>query len=84
MWYSLIGLFNEYQFFEISEKLLEFIKNQDSVDFLLQKAMISMSKQDADHAIEICDQIIQREQNNYKAWIIRGHAFHLKNNLFRR
>ena len=84
IWYSLINMFNEYQFFEISEKLLEFIdsSNKNTIRYLLEKAKIYLFKKDNENVIKICDSIIEQDPNNYHAWIIRGHAFYLNNNLF--
>ena len=84
IWYSLINMFNDYQFYEISEKLLQFIdeSNKTSIRFLLEKAKILLFKKENESVIQICDSIIAQDESNYNAWIIRGHAYYLMNNLF--
>ena len=84
IWYNLINLFNEYEFYEISDKLLQFIDEagKESIEFKIQQAKISLFFKDYDKAINICDDILKKEEGNYLAWILRGHAFYFKKNLF--
>ena len=84
IWYNLINLFNEYEFYEISDKLLQFIDEdgKNSIEFKIQQAKISLFFKDFDKAISICDEILKKEEGNYLAWILRGHAFYFKKNLF--
>ena len=84
IWYNLINLFNEYEFYEISDKLLEFIDDEgkESITYDLEKAKIALFFKDNDKAIELCDIIIKKEEQNNLAWILRGHAYYYKKNLF--
>ena len=84
IWYNLVNFFNEYHFYEISEKLLEFIdeNNKQTIKFLIEKAKIALSEKKTDEVIPLCDKIIEMDPDNYVAWVIRGHAYYLKNNLF--
>ena len=84
IWYNLINLFNEYEFYEISNKLLEFIDEtgKQSIEYKLQQAKIFLFFKDYSQTISICDDILKQEEENYFAWILRGHAFYFKKNLF--
>ena len=84
IWYSLINFFNSYEFYEISDKLLDFIDDErkNTVQYLLEKAKVLLFFKESDSVIELCDKIIAKEENNELAWILRGHAFYFKKNLF--
>ena len=84
IWYNLINLFNQYEFYEISNKLLEFIDDEDknSIEYKIQQVKIALYFKDYDKAISICDNIIKDNPENYMAWILRGNAFYYKKNLF--
>ena len=84
IWYTLINFFNTYQFYEISEKLLKFIneENQNTIQFKLAEAEIRLAFKDNDKVIELCDDILNQDEKNYQAWTLRGHAFYHLNNLF--
>ena len=84
IWYNLINFFNEYEFYEISDKLLNFIteENKSTITFKLEQAEINLFFKNYEQVIEICDEIISLDKKNYNAWILRGHAYHYLNNLF--
>ena len=84
IWYNLINLFNQYEFYEISNKLLEFIDEvgKNTIEYKIQQVKISLFFKDYDKAISICDNIIKENKEYYLAWILRGHAFYFKKNLF--
>ena len=84
IWYNLINLFNEYEFYEISKKLLDFIdeEGKESIEYKIQLAKISLFFKNYDEAINICDEILKKDEENYLAWILRGHAYYFKKNLF--
>ena len=84
IWYNLINLFNEYEFYEISNKLLDFIDSEgkESIEYKIQQAKIALFVKDYNEAINICDEILKKDEENYLAWILRGHAYYFKKNLF--
>ena len=84
IWYNLINLFNQYEFYEISNKLLEFINEEGkkTIEYQIQKVKISLFFKDYDQAINICNNILKTDNENYLAWILRGHAYYYKKNLF--
>ena len=84
IWYNLINFFNEYEFYEISDKLLNFIteENKSTITFKLKQAEINLFFKNYEQVIEICNEIISLDKKNYHAWILRGHAYHYLNNLF--
>ena len=84
IWYNLIKFFNEHEFCEISEKLLQFIdeEGKKSIEFKLSKAKICLFFKRNDEVISLCNEILKVDEQNYMAWILRGHAYYFKNNLF--
>ena len=84
IWYNLITIFNQYEFYEISNKLLEFINEEgkNTIEYKIQQVKISLFFKDYDKAISICDNILKDNPENYFAWILRGNAFYYKKNLF--
>ena len=84
IWYNLINLFNDYEFYEISNKLLEFIdeNGKKSIEYKIQQAKIFLFFKEYDKTIKVCDDILKNDEEHYYAWILRGHAFYFKNNLF--
>ena len=57
IWYNLITFFNEHEFCEISDKLLQFIdeKGKKSIEFKLAKAKICLFFKKNDEVISLCD-----------------------------
>ena len=84
IWYNLINIFNQFEFYEISNKLLEFINDEGktTIEYKIQQVKISLFFKDYDKAISICDNILKDNPENYFAWILRGNAFYFKKNLF--
>ena len=84
IWYNLITFFNEHEFCEISDKLLQFIdeEGQKSIEFKLAKSKICLFFKKTDEVISLCDEILKMDEKNYYAWVLRGHAYYFKNNLF--
>ena len=84
IWYYLINFFTKNEFCEISEKLLQFIdeKAQSSSEFKLAKAKISLFFKRNDEVIQLCNEVLSEDEKNYDAWLLRGHAYYFKNNLF--
>ena len=84
IWYHLIRFFTKNEFCEIAEKLLQFIseKAKSTSEFKLAKAKICLFFKRNDEVIQLCDEILSEEEQNYEAWVLRGHAYYFKNNLF--
>jgi len=82
IFFYLCNFFNDYYFFEVSEKLLEFVSNKNSIKYLIEQAKILSFKREYDQVITLCDEILQKEKINYISWILRGNAFFFKQNIF--
>jgi len=84
IWYYLINFLTKNEFCEISEKLLQFISDEakGSTEFKLAKSKISLFFRRNDEVIQLCDEILSKDDQNYNAWLLRGHAYYFKNNLF--
>ena len=84
IWYNLINFFNEHEFYEVSDKLLEFIgeEGKNSKEYKLAKSKICLFFKKNDEVISLCDEILKKDDKNYLAWVLRGHAYYFKKNLF--
>ena len=84
IWYYLINFLTKNEFCEVSEKLLQFINDEakSSTEFKLAKSKISLFFRRNDEVIQLCDEILSKDDQNYNAWVLRGHAYYFKNNLF--
>ena len=84
IWYHLINFLTTNEFCEIGEKLLPFISEQakNTSEFKLAKAKICLFFKRNDEVIQLCNEILAKEEQNYDAWLLRGHAYYFKNNLF--
>ena len=84
IWYNLISFFTENEFCEISDKLLDFIdeEGKKTIEFKLAKSKICLFFKKNDEVISLCNEILKEDEKNYLAWVLRGHAYYFKNNLF--
>ena len=83
IYFDLCKFFNDYSFYEISDKILEnHIIDKSSTKFKLECAKILLIKKDYDKVIKIVDEILLTEKTNYTAWALRGNAYYFKNNIF--
>ncbi len=82
LFYSLCNFFNEYYFFEISSKLLEFISAKNTIRFQIEETKILLFKKEYNQVIEHSNQIIEQDQTKAEAYILCGNAYYFQNNLF--
>ena len=84
IWYNLVKFFNDNYFYEISNKLLEFIDDEgkNTIEYKLEKAQICLFFKQNDEVITLCNEVLKAKEDIYLAWILRGHAYYFKNNLF--
>ena len=84
IWYYLINFFTKNEFCEISEKLLQFINEnaRNTSEYKLAKAKINIFFRRNDEVIQLCNEVLSQDEKNYDAWLLRGHAYYFKNNLF--
>ena len=71
-------VFNRYNFFEISEKLLENAteETKQTISFKAEQAQVLLFRKDYEKVIELCNDIIKQNKLSYKAYIIQGHALY--------
>jgi tetratricopeptide (TPR) repeat protein len=72
---------------EISEKILQLQifnnpNNKNLIVFQLESAFILLFRKQYDRVIEVTNEIINVEKNNYRAWLIRGNAYFFKKDLY--
>ena len=78
IWFESANLFNRYNFFEISEKLLENAteETKQTILFKAEQAQVLLFRKDYEKVIELCNDIIKQNKLSYKAYIIQGHALY--------
>ena len=78
IWFDAVKLFNRYNFFEISQKLLENAteETKQTVVFKNEQAQVLLFRKEYDKVIELCDDIIKQNRLSYSAYIIKGHALY--------
>ena len=78
IWFDTANLFNRYNFFEISEKLLENAteETKQTVLFKNEQAQVLLFRKEYDRVIELCNDIIKQNRLSYKAYILKGHALY--------
>jgi len=78
IWFDAVKLFNRYNFFEISQKLLENASEEtkQTIQFKNEQAQVLLFRKEYDKVIELCDDIIKQNRLAYNAYIIKGHALY--------
>ena len=78
IWFESANLFNRYNFFEISEKLLENAteETKQTISFKAEQAQVLLFRKDYEKVNELCNDIIKQNKLSYKAYIIQGHALY--------
>ena len=81
IWFEAANLFNRFNFYEISEKLIKNISEEtkNSPQYRIEEARISFYRKDYIKTIEISDMIIKDNPLNYEAYIIKGHSLYILN-----
>ena len=78
IWFEAVNLFNKYNFFEISQKLLENAteETKQTIQFKNEQARVLLFRKDYDRVIELCNDIIKQNRLSYNSYIIKGHALY--------
>ena len=78
IWFDAVKLFNRYNFFEISQKLLENASEEtkQTIPFKNEQAQVLLFRKEYDKVIELCEDIIKQNRLAYNAYIIKGHALY--------
>ena len=78
IWFEAVNLFNRYNFFEISQKLLENAteETKQTILFKNEQARVLLFRKDYDKVIELCNDIIKQNRLSYNSYIIKGHALY--------
>ena len=81
IWFEVANLFNRFNFYEISEKLIKNIteETKDSPQYRTEEARISFFRKDYIKTIEISDMIIKDNPLCYEAYLIKGHSLYILN-----
>ena len=82
IWFDLINLFNSYNFYEISEKLLDYFSEETKQDlsFKTLQAKILLLRKNYDKVIELTNEIIEQQFFSYEPYLLQGHAYYYKKN----
>ena len=78
IWFESANLFNRFNFFEISEKLLENAteETKQTVTFKAENAQVLLFRKEYDRVIELCNDIIKQNKLEYRAYVLKGHALY--------
>ena len=78
IWFEAVKLFNRYNFFEISQKLLENAteETKQSILFKTEQAQVLLFRKEYDKVVELCNDIIAQNKLSYNSYIIKGHALY--------
>ena len=81
IWFETALLFNRYNFYEISEKLLENTteETKQTIEFKTEQAKVLLFRKDYEKVIELCNDIIKQKKLSYNTYIIKGHALYFLN-----
>ena len=81
IWFETAILFNRYNFYEISEKLLENSteETKQTIEFKNEQAKVLLFRKDYERVIELCNDIIKQKKLSYETYIIKGHALYYLN-----
>ena len=78
IWFESVNLFNRYNFFEISEKLLENAteETKQTIAFKAEQAQVLLFRKEYERVVELCNDIIKQNKLSYKAYMLKGHALY--------
>ena len=78
IWFETALLFNKYNFYEISEKLLGNAteETKQTIEFKNEQAQVLLFRKDYERVIELCNDIIKQKKLSYNTYIIKGHALY--------
>ena len=81
IWFETSNLFNRFNFYEISEKLIKFVTDEtkQNVQYKIEQAKILLYRKEYQKAIEFADGIIKENQLAYEAYLIKGHSLFFLN-----
>ena len=81
IWFETAYLFNRFNFYEISEKLIKFVteETKQNVKYKTEQAKILLYRKDYQKAIDFSDSIIKENQLAYEAYLIKGHSLYFLN-----
>ena len=81
IWFETAALFNRFNFYEISEKLIKYVteETKQNVQYKIEQAKILLYRKEYQTAIEFADSIIKEDQLAYEAYLIKGHSLFFLN-----
>ena len=81
IWFETALLFNRFNFYEISEKLLQNAteETKQSIDFKNEQAKVLLFRKEYEKVIELCNDIIKEKKLSYNSYILKGHALYYLN-----
>ena len=81
IWFETAALFNRFNFYEISEKLIKYVteETKQNVQYKIEQAKILLYRKEYQTAIDFADSIIKEDQLAYEAYLIKGHSLFFLN-----
>ena len=82
LFFELIDFLLQRQIYGTADIALEYIQDRVSSRYLMAKAKIRVHQEKFTEATQALDKLLETNPNDQNAWVLRGHAFYLLNNLF--
>jgi len=82
IFFELMDLLLESNLFKAANIALEYIQDLHSTQYLYTKARIRIRQANYPEATAALGEMLPNNNDNYEAWVMRGHAFYLHGNLF--
>ena len=78
IWLDLLNLFNSYNFYEISEKILDYFSQEtkEDITFKIQEGKILLFRKEYDKVIDLTNSIIEKNPFSYEPYLLQGHALY--------
>jgi len=82
LYYDLVEFLIEKKVFWFTNKVMEYIQNQSSQLFYMTKLRALLGQSEGEQAVEFAARLLEQDPGCQQAWILKGHAYFIKGNLF--
>jgi tetratricopeptide (TPR) repeat protein len=82
LYFDLVEFLIENQVFWFTNKIMEYMQDKESQLFYMTKVRCLLAQHEGQEAVEAATKLLQLDETNQKAWILKGHSYFIKGNLF--
>eukprot|EP00347_Sterkiella_histriomuscorum_P008804 403343688 len=82
LYYDFIDMLLEGWIYDLADSTLTYIKDQSTQRYLMTLAKIRVQQRNYSEGVQSLDKVLAEDPKNQAAWILRGHAYFMANNLF--